>query len=101
MIIAGRVARTEEGATRLAEFAEALQAPVIDQGGNLPSRHPLVAAGGPALIRNADVILALEVDDLFGVVNSFRDQLTRSSKAVAKKDVKIISITHRRTRRQE
>jgi acetolactate synthase-1/2/3 large subunit len=92
VIIAGRVARTEEGATRLAELAEALQAPVMDQGGNLPSRHPLVAAGGPALIRNADVILALEVDDLFGVVNSFRDQLTRSSKAIAKKDVKIISI---------
>ena len=92
VIVAGRVARTEAGATSLAEFAETLQAPVIDQGGNLPSRHPLIAAGGPALIRNADVILALEVDDLFEVLNNFRDQLHRSSRSVVKKDVKIISI---------
>ena len=92
VIIAGRVARTEEGSKRLAEFAEALQAPVIDQGGNLPSRHPLIAAGGPALIRNADVILALEVEDLWASLNNFRDQLERTYKPIAKPDVKIITI---------
>jgi acetolactate synthase-1/2/3 large subunit len=92
VIIAGRVARTDEGSKRLAEFAEALQAPVIDQGGNLPSRHPLIAAGGPALIRNADVILALEVEDLWASLNSFRDQLERSSKPNTKPDVKVITI---------
>ena len=92
MIIAGRVANTEEGGKRLAEFAETLQAPVIDQGGNLPSRHPLIAAGGGALIRNADVILALEVDDLWASLNNFRDQLHRTYKSTTKKDVKVISI---------
>ena len=92
VIIAGRVARTEEGAKRLAEFAEALQAPVIDQGGNLPSRHPLIATGGAALIRNADVILALEVDDLWSSLNIFRDQLQRYLGPITKKDVKVISI---------
>ena len=92
VIIAGRVARTEAGAMHLAELAETLQAPVIDQGGNLPSRHPMVAGGGAALIRNADVILALEADDLWANLNSFRDQLHRSSKMVAKPDVKVISI---------
>ena len=33
VVIAGRVARTPEGMQRLIEFAEALQIPVIDQGG--------------------------------------------------------------------
>src|SRR4029077_8240508 len=37
VVIAGRVARTQEGMQRLIEFAEALQVPIIDQGGNLPS----------------------------------------------------------------
>jgi acetolactate synthase-1/2/3 large subunit len=92
VIIAGRVALTEEGTKRLAEFAEAIQAPVIDQGGNLPSSHPLLAAGGGALIRNADVILALEVEDLWASLNNFRDQLHRTSKPVAKPGVKIITI---------
>ena len=49
VIIAGRVARSEAGAARLAELAETLQAPVIDSGANLPSRHPLVVGGGGAL----------------------------------------------------
>ena len=51
VVIAGHVARTPDGMQRLIEFAEALQVPVIDQGGNLPSRHPLVQSGGGALIR--------------------------------------------------
>ncbi len=92
VIIAGRVARSEAGAALLAEFAETLQAPVIDQGANLPSRHPLVVGGGGALIRNADVILALDTEDMWGALNSFRDQLHRSYKPVAKKDAKVISI---------
>jgi acetolactate synthase-1/2/3 large subunit len=33
VIIAGRAIRSEEGATRLVEFAEAIQAAVVDQGG--------------------------------------------------------------------
>ena len=92
VIIAGRVARSEAGAARLAELAEALQAPVIDQGGNLPSHHPLVVGGGCVLIRNADVILALDTDDLWASLNNFRDQLHRSYKPAAKQGVKIISI---------
>jgi acetolactate synthase-1/2/3 large subunit len=92
VIIAGRVVRSEAGAARLAEFAETLQAPVIDQGANLPSRHPLVVTGGGALIRNADVILALDTEDMWASLNSFRDQLHRSYKLVARKDVKVISI---------
>lgn len=90
VIIAGRVARSEEGSAKLAALAEALQAPVMDQGGNLPSSHRLLSNG--AVIRNADVILALEVDDLWGAMNNFRDQLHRTSRPITKDGVKVISI---------
>ena len=94
VIIAGQVARTQDGMTRLIGFAEAVQAPVIDQGGNFPTQHPLNASGGGgALIRNADVILGLEVDGLWGTLNSFRDQLYRTSRSNTRKDVKVISIS--------
>jgi acetolactate synthase I/II/III large subunit len=93
VVLAGRVATTPEGMQRLAAFAEALQVPVIDEGGNLPSRHPLVASGGPALLRNADVILGLEPPDFWGAVHRFRDQLERSYQETIRKDAKLISIS--------
>ena len=92
VIVAGRVARTPAGMQHLMEFAEALQAPVIDQGDNLPSRHPLLAAGGPALLRDADVIIGLEVTDFWGTIHRFRDQLERSYQSNVKNDAKLISI---------
>ncbi len=92
VVIAGHVARTPEGMQRLIEFAEALQLPVVDQGGNLPSRHPLVQGGG-ALIRNADVILGLEAADFWGDVHEYRDQLERSYEPTTKPGAKMISIS--------
>ena len=92
VIIAGRVARTPAGMQYLIEFAEALQVPVIDQGGNLPSRHPLVS-GGAAVLRNADVILGLEPSDFWGTVHRYRDQLERSYELTIRKDAKLISIS--------
>src|SRR5437879_12232287 len=41
VVIAGHVVRSQGGMQQFIEFAEALQVPIIDQGGNLPSRHPL------------------------------------------------------------
>jgi thiamine pyrophosphate-dependent acetolactate synthase large subunit-like protein len=92
VLIAGRVARTPEGMQRLIEFAEALQIPVIDQWGNLPSRHPLNLGTGGPLIRNADVILGLEVEDFWAAVHSYRDQQERSSKSTTRSGVKLINI---------
>ena len=78
----------------LIEFAEALQVPIIDQGGNLPSRHPLNMTGsGGALVRNADVILGLEVEDFWGTVHSYRDQLERSYEPITKAGAKLINIS--------
>ncbi len=93
VVIAGRISRSQEGVQRLIEFAEALQVPVIDQGGNMPSRHPLNASGGGALLRDADVILGLEADDFWGDLHSYRDQLERSYEPITKASAKLISIS--------
>jgi thiamine pyrophosphate-dependent acetolactate synthase large subunit-like protein len=90
VILAGRVARSQDGVARLAELVEALQAAVVDEGGNLPSRHPLLSGRGA--IRNADVILSLENRDLWGDLNSMRDQQERTATALLRPGAKVISI---------
>ena len=96
VIVADRAARTPAGIQKLVELAEALQAPVIDQGGrmNFPSRHPLNQSGSARqLIADADVILGLELTDFWGTVSAVRDGLTRTSRSVVKPGTKLISIT--------
>jgi thiamine pyrophosphate-dependent acetolactate synthase large subunit-like protein len=74
------------------ELAETLQAPVINgPGRNMPSRHPLNAGGGA--VRNADVILGMQVDDFWGTVNSMRDQQIRSYTSIIRPGTKVISIS--------
>jgi thiamine pyrophosphate-dependent acetolactate synthase large subunit-like protein len=95
VLIAGRAARTPAGMTYLMELAETLQIPVIDQMDrmNFPTRHPLnQTERSRELISNADVILGLEVNDLWGALHSFRDQMERTSRLVARADAKTISI---------
>jgi thiamine pyrophosphate-dependent acetolactate synthase large subunit-like protein len=95
VIIADRAARTSAGMKLLVELAETLQTPLIDQNGrmNFPSRHPLNhTERARTLISDADVILGLELTDFWGTVNSFRDQLQRTSRPLTKSGVKLISI---------
>jgi len=78
------------------ELAETLQAAVVNQNGrmNFPSRHPLdQSERAREVIRNADVILGLEVWDFWGTVNNFRDQLHRTSQPITKAGAKMISIS--------
>jgi len=96
VIVADRAARTPAGMTLLVELAEALQVPVIDQGGrmNFPTRHPLNhTERSRALVGNADVLLGLELTDFWGTVHSYRDQLHRTSQSITKPGAKLISIT--------
>jgi acetolactate synthase-1/2/3 large subunit len=96
VIIADHTARTPAGMARLIELVEALQAPVVDEYGrmNFPTRHPLnQSERSHEVIADADVILGLEVIDLWGAINSFRDQLHRTSQSIANPGAKIISIT--------
>jgi acetolactate synthase-1/2/3 large subunit len=95
VLIAGRAARTPAGITYLRELAETLQIPVIDQMDrmNFPTRHPLnQTERGRELVANADVILGLEVNDFWGAIHSFRDQMERTSRLVASPGAKTISI---------
>src|SRR6266850_2176663 len=90
VLLGGQAIRTPEGMKLLVELAETLQAPV--SGGKFPSRHPLNQAGG-GLIRNADLIVGLQVPDFWGTVNNLRDQLVRSSRPITKKGAKLVSIS--------
>jgi acetolactate synthase-1/2/3 large subunit len=98
VIVADRCARTPAGLTSLVELAETLQAAVVDQGGrmNFPSRHPLNhSSSSRAAIGAADVILGLELTDFWGTINTFRDQLHRSSRSMLKPGAKTIAISTR------
>jgi acetolactate synthase-1/2/3 large subunit len=96
VLIADRCARTPAGMKLFTELAETLQAAVVNQNGrmNFPSRHPLdQSERAREVIRNADVILGLEVWDFWGTVNNFRDQLHRTSQPITKAGAKMISIS--------
>ncbi|RPH58321.1 MAG: thiamine pyrophosphate-binding protein, partial [Acidobacteria bacterium] len=96
VIVADRAARTPAGLARLVELAEALHAPVVDQGGrmNFPSRHPLNQSGSARqLVAGADVILGLELTDFWGTVNAVRDSIVRTSRSLVRPGTKLISIT--------
>jgi thiamine pyrophosphate-dependent acetolactate synthase large subunit-like protein len=95
VIVVDRATRSQEGVERLVALAEALHAPVIDLGGrmNMPTDHYLNLSGMRGqLVRNADLILALEVADLWGVLNTVADP-THEYRRVAKPDVQVISIS--------
>jgi len=97
VIVVDRAARSEDGIRLLVALAEALQAPVVDQGGrmNFPRTHPL--SSPPTVIGRADVIIGLELADYWGTVNAFIDNGgddgsgTRESRI--KGDTKLISIS--------
>lgn len=100
VIVAGRHATTEEGIRSLVQLAELLQCPVVDQGArmNFPSRHPLAMRDrGRPLINQADVILALETADVWGLTHRIHDNIEPYSERIGNPNVKIISINARET----
>jgi acetolactate synthase-1/2/3 large subunit len=94
LIICDRLARTPAGMTNLVALAETLQCGVIDNNGrmNFPSRHPLNQSFRRALIGQADVILALEMNDLWGTLTHFRDRIVRTSHPATKPGTKVITL---------
>jgi acetolactate synthase-1/2/3 large subunit len=98
VIICDRVARTPAGLARMVELAEALQCPVIDNAGrmNFPSRHPLNQTfRARALVAQADLILAMEMNELWGSLNAFSDRIVRSYRPVYKNGAKIVTLGSR------
>jgi thiamine pyrophosphate-dependent acetolactate synthase large subunit-like protein len=73
VIVADRAINTSHGIKLLVELAELLQAPMVRQRGrlNFPTTHYL---GRPAtVVRQADVVLGLELTDFWATVNGYVD----------------------------
>lgn len=94
VIVVDRLARTPAGVKRLVEFAETLNAPVVDQLGrmNMPNNHHLCVIGAGNLIENSDCILGLELTDFWGTVNEMDDSATADYRPKIKEGTKLISI---------
>ena len=95
VIVADRAARTPNGMRSLVTLAETLCAPVVDQGGrlNIPTTHYLNQSGrSAALVGQADVILALELTDLYGTLNSFVDNVQETRTSRLKPGTKVINL---------
>jgi acetolactate synthase-1/2/3 large subunit len=90
IIVGHNAVRSEQGMKSLVELAETLQANVQNAAGRgMPNQHPLSGGG----VANADVIMALEVDDFWGATNDVIDQQTRASNPRIKPGTKLISIS--------
>jgi acetolactate synthase I/II/III large subunit len=94
VIVADRVARTPAGMQLLVQLAETLQIPVVDLGNrmNFPTNHHLYAAFDRQLVTQADVILGLELGDLFSVVGDVPDFPIRETRMRIKPNTTVISI---------
>jgi len=95
VIVAERLARTPAGMERLVELAELLQAPVLDRFArmNFPNQHYLAQfANAKNLLKDADVVLGLEVDDLHGIVYKTPDTVALETRQVTRDDLYMISI---------
>src|SRR5262245_11680627 len=94
LIVTGRSARTPNGLKLLVELAELLQVPVMDrrQRMNFPTRHPLYGTGS---LGTADVILALEVPDLWNVTHAQTplNRMGMEVRPLTKDGAKIITIS--------
>jgi acetolactate synthase-1/2/3 large subunit len=96
VLVVDRCARTPTGMAHIVELAETLQAPVVDQLErlNFPTHHALNQTDRTReMISKADVILGLEVNDIWGTLHSFRDQLERTARSITGPGVKVINIT--------
>jgi acetolactate synthase-1/2/3 large subunit len=71
----------------------------VDNAGrmNFPSRHPLNHSFRRSVISQADVILAIEMNDPFGSLHAFSDRIARSTRSTTKKGAKIITLGLRDT----
>jgi acetolactate synthase I/II/III large subunit len=95
LIISDTLGRNPRTVPALVELAELLGAPVVDKGArfNFPTAHPLDATDGARdLLQKADVILALDVADLFGSLTTVSKQ-TRDCEYVTSPTVKLINIS--------
>lgn len=95
VIVVDRAVRTRKGMDDLIRLAETLNAPVIDLMSrmNFPTNHYLNHTWlQKTLLEQADVILALEVGDLWGLTGTVKDLIGRPWTHTARSDARVISI---------
>ncbi|MDP2647565.1 MAG: thiamine pyrophosphate-binding protein [Desulfobacterales bacterium] len=95
LIIADYLGRNPKSVDSLVELAELLAIPVMDKGGrfNFPNTHPLdITGGAKEFLQKADVILALDVQDLYGSLVTL-NRTTRVTGYVTEPSTKIIHIS--------
>jgi thiamine pyrophosphate-dependent acetolactate synthase large subunit-like protein len=95
LIVADRAIRSQDGMNTLVALAEALNTPVVDLLGrmNFPTNHFLNQTWLQSrLVSQADVILALEVGDLWGLTAAVPDVIGRPSKRLGRPDAQVVSI---------
>src|SRR5919107_1737651 len=95
VILADRAVRSARGLKLMVELAEALGAPVCDLGNrvNFPTTHDLdVSFMRASVVREADALLLLELNDPWGNLNSFSDPY-KTYGPVIKPSAKVITIS--------
>jgi acetolactate synthase-1/2/3 large subunit len=99
VIVVDRAARTSAGMQNVVELAETLNALVVDRLGrmNMPSTHYLYRPPAPssrvsAAIRQADVVLGLELTDYWGTVNGLTDNADGTLTSRVSPGTKLISL---------
>lgn len=95
LIIADLLGRNPKSVAALIELADLLAVPVVDKGSrfNFPTTHPLdVTGGAQEILQRADVVLALDVLDLYGSLTRVSKR-TRACEYVTQPGVKIIHIS--------
>lgn len=96
LIVVDRAARSQEGVDLIVRLAELLNAPVIDKGSrmNMPTMHPLCQSGlQRELVPAADVILCLELTDIWGLVNTMPDKPSHQTRRIARPDAAIVGVS--------
>jgi len=95
VVLADYMGRNNSSVLSLVELADLLALPVIDRGArlNFPNTHPLNLTGKEReLIGNADVILALDIMDLYGALARYEAKV-RGSTIALKPGCKVIHVT--------
>ena len=95
VVIASRMGRNPAAVPSLIALAELLALPVIDSGKfNIPDTHPLNLSGAAGeLLKEADVILALDVPNLQGSITATETQDRQSTRSIIPEKCQIIHIS--------
>lgn len=94
VIVVDHTGRSDEAFYALSQLAEKWAIPVIDLGGrfNLPTNHPMNLTGAiEEVLAQADVVLALDVRDLYGTVSQI-DRVKRTTTSMLQKNTRVFNI---------